>query len=90
MLFSCQSATAEANNQDPLIPFMATCEFLMKTSACAPESKCVLHHFGLFSSHDSCKCEKLECSTQFSINLPSCNNQGSFPLKLYLYFLFIS
>lgn len=36
------------------------------------------------------KYEKLECSTQFSINLPGCNNQDGFQLKPYLNFLFIS
>lgn len=36
------------------------------------------------------KYEKLEHSTQFSINLPGCNNQDGFQLKPYLYFLFIS
>lgn len=36
------------------------------------------------------KYEKLECSTQFSVNLPSCNNQDGFQLKPYLDLLFIS
>lgn len=75
-----------SSNQEPLFPFMPLTSFLWKHSLPVPKPKFVLYH----SSLVSCKYEELECSTQFSINLPGCNNQDGFQLKPHLYFLFIS
>lgn len=75
-----------SSNQEPLFPFMPLTSFQWKHSLPVPKPKFVLYYSSLFSR----KFEELECSTQFSINLPGCNNQDGLQLKPHLYFLFIS
>lgn len=80
-----QSAVAETdtNNQDSLCSCMTLCKFPMKTSdPCTQIKTCYITL--ACSAYIVSVSRKNECSTQFSINLPGCNNQ-----KPYL-FLFIS